>query len=66
MSDEERAIKGWINLWKIINEFPGGDVSMIRPDGTVLGPLDSGGASPGPGAFPLTAMTMSGLEAPRA
>jgi len=48
MSDEERAIKGWIDLWHTINEFPGGDVSMIRPDGTVLGPFDAGGSITGP------------------
>lgn len=48
MSDEERAAKGWIDLWRIINEFPGGDVSMIRPDGTVLGPFDAGKSITGP------------------
>ncbi len=42
MSDEERAAKGWIDLFSIAAEYPGGDVSMIRPDGTVLGPFDAG------------------------
>ena len=42
MSDEERAAKGWIDLWDIATRYPGGDVSMIRPDGTVLGPFDAG------------------------
>jgi streptogramin lyase len=42
MSDDERAAKGWIDLWSIAHKYPGGDVSMIRPDGTVLGPYDAG------------------------
>ncbi len=48
MSDDEVAIKGWIDLWGIINEFPGGDVSMIASDGTVHGPFDAGGSIRGP------------------
>jgi streptogramin lyase len=42
MSDDERAAKGWIDLFSIAHKYPGGDVSMIRPDGTVLGPFDAG------------------------
>ncbi|WP_139840134.1 hypothetical protein [Pseudoruegeria sp. SK021] len=42
MSDDDRAAKGWVDLWDIATEYPGGDVSMIRPDGTVLGPFDAG------------------------
>lgn len=42
MSDEERAAKGWIDLFSIAAKYPGGDVSMIRADGTVLGPFDAG------------------------
>ncbi len=42
MSDDERAAKGWIDLWDIANRYPGGDVSMVRPDGTVAGPFDAG------------------------
>ncbi|MGB0132361.1 hypothetical protein [Dokdonella sp.] len=41
-SAEVRAAKEWIDLWEISDRYPGGDVSMIRPDGTVLGPFDSG------------------------
>ena len=48
MSDDEVAIRGWIDLWGIINEFPGGDVSMISPDGTVHDPFDAGGSITGP------------------
>lgn len=42
MSSDERAAKEWIDLWEISDKYPGGDVSMIRPDGTVLGPFDAG------------------------
>ena len=42
-SADVRAAKEWINLWEISDSFPGGDVSMIRPDGTVLGPFDASG-----------------------
>jgi streptogramin lyase len=48
MSDDERAAKEWIDLWAIVSEYPGGDVSMIRPDGTVLGPFNGGGSITGP------------------
>lgn len=42
MSDDERAAKGWIDLFDIAQKYPGGDVSMIRPDGTVIGPFNAG------------------------
>lgn len=42
MSSDERAAKEWIDLWDISDKYPGGDVSMIRPDGTVLGPFNAG------------------------
>ncbi|QDV22523.1 Vgb family protein [Aureliella helgolandensis] len=42
MPAAERAAKEWIDLWEISDKYPGGDVSMIRPDGTVLGPFDAG------------------------
>jgi streptogramin lyase len=48
MSADELAANMWINLWDIISENPGGDVSMIRPDGTVHGPFNAGGAITGP------------------
>ncbi|QDV22529.1 Vgb family protein [Aureliella helgolandensis] len=41
-SASERAAKEWIDLWEISDKFPGGDVSMIRPDCTVLGPFNAG------------------------
>jgi len=48
MSADELAANMWVNLWDIISENPGGDVSMIRPDGTVHGPFNAGGAITGP------------------
>lgn len=48
MSADDIAANMWVNLWSIINEFPGGDVSMITPDGTVHGPFNAGGAITGP------------------
>ena len=42
MSTEERAAKEWIDLWEISDKYPGGDVSLIRPDGAVLGPFKAG------------------------
>jgi streptogramin lyase len=41
-SKADRAIKMWIDLFNLLIEYPGGDVSMIRPDGTVLPPFDGG------------------------
>lgn len=38
----------WANLWDIISRFPGGDLSVIQPDGTVLGPFSADGAITGP------------------
>lgn len=48
MSDDERAAKAWIDLWSIADKYPGGDVSMIRPDGTVLGPFNADKSMNGP------------------
>jgi len=42
MSEEERTAKEWIDLYEILTKYPGGDVSLLRPDGTVLGPFDGG------------------------
>jgi hypothetical protein len=35
-SKAEAEAQEWIDLFDILNEYPGGDVSMIKPDGTVL------------------------------
>lgn len=48
MSADDIAANMWIDLWDVISEFPGGDVSMIAPDGTVHGPFDADGAITGP------------------
>ena len=48
MSADDIAANMWANLWGIISEYPGGDVSMITPDGTVHGPFNAGGAITAP------------------
>jgi len=48
MSADDIAANMWANLWHIISEYPGGDLSMITPDGTVHGPFNAGGAITGP------------------
>ncbi|MEO4042944.1 hypothetical protein AAFN47_15180 [Hoeflea sp. CAU 1731] len=47
-SADDIAAHMWINLWEIISEFPGGDISVIRPNGSVLGPFNAEGAITGP------------------
>jgi hypothetical protein len=41
-SPAERAAKMWFGLYQLMLKYPGGDVSMVRPDGTVLPPFDGG------------------------
>jgi hypothetical protein len=41
-SKADAAAKMWIDLYEILVKYPGGDVSMVRPDGTVLPPFDGG------------------------
>jgi len=48
MSADDIAANMWANLWNIVSEYPGGDISMISPDGTVHGPFNAGGAITGP------------------
>jgi len=48
MSADDIAASMWANLWAIISEYPGGDISMIAPDGTVHGPFNAGNAITGP------------------
>jgi hypothetical protein len=36
----ERAAEMWIGLYELMVKYPGGDVAMVRPDGTVLPPFD--------------------------
>ncbi len=48
MSREEQIAKEWIDLYDIVTKYPGGDVSLVRPDGTVLGPFDGGKSIIGP------------------
>ncbi|HEY2385465.1 MAG TPA: hypothetical protein VGK30_00770 [Candidatus Binatia bacterium] len=39
-SKEEAAAKLWVSLYGLLQEFPSGSVSMLRPDGTALPPFD--------------------------
>jgi DNA-binding beta-propeller fold protein YncE len=43
-----RIAKMWIDLFELAAKYPGGDVSMVRPDGTVLPPFDGGKSIIGP------------------
>jgi len=45
-ADEEA--KAWISLFEVLSEYPGGDISMIRPDGTVLPAFDGDKSLTGP------------------
>jgi streptogramin lyase len=38
----DAQIQMWINLVDLLVKYPGGDVSMVRPDGAVLPPFDGG------------------------
>ena len=38
----------WVDLFNTVAKYPGGDVSMVRPDGTVLPPFDGGKSINGP------------------
>jgi len=44
----EATTKMWIDLFELLEKYPGGDVSMVRPDGTVLPPFDGGKSIIGP------------------
>ena len=50
----------WIDLYDMAAKYPGGDVSMVDPDSTVVVTLMAGGASTRPGASPSTATTTCG------
>ena len=41
-SEADQTAKLWIGLFNLLQEFPGGDMTMIRPDGTALPPFDAG------------------------
>jgi hypothetical protein len=47
-SKAEAEAQEWIDLFDVLSEHPGGDVSMIRPDGTVLPPVDANKSIIGP------------------
>jgi streptogramin lyase len=47
-SKAEAAARMWIGLYELLATYPGGDVSMVRPDGKVLPPFDGGTSIIGP------------------
>jgi hypothetical protein len=66
MSADDVAANMWANLWEIISEYPGDDISMITPTAKSTAPSTEMAPSPPPGELPSTAMTTSGLRAPPA
>ncbi|WGL15923.1 hypothetical protein PVT68_14230 [Microbulbifer bruguierae] len=40
ISEEAKAAQEWIDLYEIITRFPGGDVSLLSPEGKLLGTFD--------------------------
>jgi len=47
-SRADAAARMWIDLFDLLVKYPGGDVSMVRPDGSVLPPFDGGKSIIGP------------------
>jgi DNA-binding beta-propeller fold protein YncE len=47
-SKADADAKMWIDLFELLVKYPGGDVSLVRPDGTVLPPFDAGKSIIGP------------------
>jgi hypothetical protein len=45
---QDQKAKGWVALYEVATKYPGGDVSMVSPDGTVVGTFDGGGSIIGP------------------
>ena len=41
---EDQKAQMWIELYDMAAKYPGGDVSMVGPDGTVVGTFDGGGS----------------------
>jgi streptogramin lyase len=47
-SQADADAKMWIDLFELLVKYPGGDVSLVRPDGTALPPFDAGKTINGP------------------
>jgi len=47
-SKADADAKMWIGLFELLVKYPGGDVSLVRPDGTALPPFDAGKTINGP------------------
>src|SRR5271167_4872745 len=41
-SEADKSAKGWISLYETVVKYHGGDVSLVRPDGVVVGTFDGG------------------------
>ena len=41
---EDQKAQMWIDLYDLASKYPGGDVSMVDPDGMVVGTFDGGGS----------------------
>lgn len=41
-SDADKSAKAWISLYETVVKYPGGDVSLVRPHGTVVATFDGG------------------------
>jgi hypothetical protein len=50
-SEADQVAQEWIDLYEILAEYPGGDVSMIEPDGTARSPFDGDEHLIGPAAL---------------
>jgi hypothetical protein len=56
----DRAAQMWIALFELLEKDPGGDVFMVRPDGTVLPPFDAGKSVNGPWVLVIDGNTTCG------
>ncbi|MFZ3215305.1 MAG: hypothetical protein WA192_04520 [Candidatus Acidiferrales bacterium] len=41
-SEADKSAKQWISLYETVLKYPGGDVSLVRPDGMLVGTFDGG------------------------
>ncbi|WP_160152325.1 hypothetical protein [Microbulbifer sp. ALW1] len=47
VSEEQQAAQEWIDLYEIITRFPGGNVSLLSTEGTLLGTFDGNNSTIG-------------------
>ena len=41
-SPADKSARAWISLYETVTKYPGGDVSLVRTNGTVVGTFDAG------------------------